>query len=69
MKENNLRQVKIMKGGWKGKTQALYTFNVDLNQFTAKDIFGDKPLMPHQIVKKAWDFVKAHSTKSLVKTS
>jgi len=54
----------MAKSGWKGKTQALYT----PDEAMAKTFFGSKPLYPSQIVKKAWDFVKAHSTKSLVKT-
>ena len=53
-----------MKGGWRGKTQALYT----PDEVMAKTFFGTKPLKPQEIVKKAWDFVKAHSTKTLVKT-
>jgi hypothetical protein len=55
-------------GGWKGKTQPHYTLSEAGLTKTAKDIFGTKDLLPSQIVKKVWDFVKANSTKVLVKT-
>lgn len=49
------------KGGWKGKTMVFYTLKPESYGVTAETIFGDKEIMPSQLVKKAWDFIKANA--------
>jgi hypothetical protein len=63
MTDKNIKEMhKKTQGGWKGKTMVFYTLKPEALVMSAEKIFGSEEMKPSDLVKKAWDFVKANST-------